>query len=88
MTKEERLRNKPREQDTRYIKTNDMKEEAPERTAYREKCKHFSGYSGQCYKQSISQDGFHLSMGCNGKCERMKRYDKKQENGSTREKEH
>lgn len=65
-----------------------MKKESPERRAYREKCKHFSGYSGQCYKYSVFSNGFHLNMGCDGKCERMKRYDKKQENGRTREKEH
>lgn len=60
-----------------------MKKESLERTAYREKCKHFSGYSGQCYKRSISRNGFHLNMGCDGKCERMKRYDKKQERTKT-----
>nr|DAR07330.1 MAG TPA: hypothetical protein [Caudoviricetes sp.] len=60
-----------------------MKKESPERRAYREKCKHFSGYSGQCYKHSVFSNGLHLNMGCDGKCERMKRYDKKQEKSKT-----
>lgn len=53
------------------------KQESIERAIYREKCKYYSPYSGQCYKHSVSTNTFHLNAGCDGKCERMKRYDKK-----------
>lgn len=54
-----------------------MKEESPERRKHREKCPHFSGFTGQCYKHSIIDSGVHVNVQCNGKCERMKKYDDK-----------
>jgi len=50
--------------------------ESPERAAYRKKCKHYSPFSGQCYKHSRSNDVYHINIRCDGNCERMKHYDK------------
>jgi hypothetical protein len=47
------------------------------RIEYMQKCKHYSGYSGQCYKKSDSNNGWHLNMSCDCNCPRMKNYDKK-----------
>ena len=52
--------------------------ESIERRIYREKCKHFLPISEGCVIQSGSANGWHVSIGCDGKCPRMKRYDKKQ----------
>lgn len=52
--------------------------ESTERRIYREKCKHFLPMYEQCVMQSGSEKGWHISIGCDGKCPRMKRYDKKQ----------
>lgn len=41
------------------------------------KCKHHSGYSPQCFKKSISENGFHINMSCDGRCPRMNNYSKK-----------
>lgn len=52
-----------------------------DRREYRSRCKHFLPYSEGCAKQSGSfywanMKG-HISIGCDGKCPRMRRYDKK-----------
>lgn len=44
------------------------------RIEYMQKCKHYSGYSGQCYKKSDSNNGWHLNMSCDCDCNRMKNY--------------
>ena len=46
------------------------------RIEYMRKCKHYSGYSGQCYKKSDYSSSWHLNMSCDCKCIRMKNYDK------------
>lgn len=51
--------------------------EPAERAEYREKCKHYSFASGQCYKHSETSNGWHWNMSCDGECRRMKNYDKK-----------
>ena len=51
--------------------------ESIERRIYREKCKHFLPGNELCCMKSGGSNGYHLSIGCNGKCPRMKRYDKK-----------
>lgn len=51
--------------------------EPSEMVEYREKCKHYSFASGQCYKHSETSNGWHWNMSCDGKCRRMKNYDKK-----------
>lgn len=61
-----------------YSKILFMKE-TNERKEYREKCKHFLLPSEIYTAQSGSYGGWHLTMGCDGKCRIMKRYDKKQE---------
>jgi hypothetical protein len=50
------------------------------RIEYMRKCKYYSGYSGQCYKKSDSNNGWHLNMSCDCDCNRMKNYDKKLKN--------
>ena len=50
--------------------------EPSERTLYRTKCKHYSHSSGQCYKNSGYNGLFHFNLACDGKCRRMKRWDK------------
>ena len=55
-------------------------EESPERAEYRQKCKHYGLCSGQCYKYSETAGGWHLNIHCDGKCTRMKNYDKRHEN--------
>ena len=50
------------------------------REEYRQLCKHYSPYSGQCYKKSIITgvaNNVHINMSCDGKCARMSNYDKK-----------
>ena len=50
------------------------------REEYRQLCKHYSPYSGQCYKKSIITgvaNNAHINMSCDGKCARMSNYDKK-----------
>lgn len=55
-----------------------------QREIYKEKCKHYSGYSGQCYAASGTTQNeigsVHYNMNCDGKCRRMKNYDKKKNN--------
>lgn len=53
--------------------------ETKERIKYRYSCKHFLPMSEGCAMQSGSSGGWHISMRCNGRCPRMKRYDRKQE---------
>ena len=52
--------------------------ESTARRIYREKCKHFLPMSEMCCMKSDKSNGWHWSIGCDGKCPRMKRYDKKQ----------
>lgn len=52
--------------------------ESTERRIYREKCKHFLPGSELCGMRSVCNKLYNLSIGCDGKCPRMKRYDKKQ----------
>jgi hypothetical protein len=40
---------------------------------YKIECKHY-GYGDQCYKKSGYSGKFHITMGCDGNCARMKRY--------------
>jgi len=50
------------------------------REEYRQLCRHYSPYSGQCYKKSIITgvaNNVHINMSCDGKCARMSNYDKK-----------
>lgn len=50
------------------------------RSEYRERCKHYSPYSGQCYKKSFISgiaNNVHVNMKCDGKCPRMRNYDKR-----------
>lgn len=50
------------------------------RNEYRERCKHYSHYSGQCYKKSSISgiaNNVHVNMKCDGKCPRMRNYDKR-----------
>lgn len=42
---------------------------------YMMECKHY-GYGGNCYKKSLGNGTFHITMGCDGDCARMKRYRK------------
>lgn len=51
-------------------------QEPERRRIYRRTCKHYGMY-GQCYKHSGWAGNFHISVGCNGNCRRMKAYDKK-----------
>ena len=54
--------------------------EVMNREEYRQLCKHYSPYSGQCYKKSIITgvaNNVHINMSCDGKCARMSNYDKK-----------
>ena len=55
---------------------------------YRMECKHY-GSGDQCYKKSFRSGMFHITMGCDGNCARMKRYRriKAQENKTPEEKE-
>lgn len=55
---------------------------------YMMECKHY-GYGGNCYKKSFRSGMFHITMGCDGDCARMKRYRriKAQENKTPEEKE-
>lgn len=55
---------------------------------YMMECKHY-GYGGNCYKKSLGNGTFHITMGCDGDCARMKRYRriKAQENKTPEEKE-
>lgn len=58
------------------------------RKEYQEHCKHYSPYSGQCYKKSFISgiaNNVHASMRCDGKCPRMSNYDKR--NGILTDKE-
>lgn len=55
-----------------------MSEESSERSLYRSKCKHY-GAEEICYKKSGYSGCFHITYGCDGKCRRMRNYDKKQE---------
>lgn len=52
-----------------------------DRREYRSRCKHFLPCSDGCAKQSGFFHGAniegHISIGCDGKCQRMRRYDKK-----------
>lgn len=41
------------------------------------KCKHYSGYSPQCFKKSGRANVFHINICCNGQCTRMTNYCKK-----------
>lgn len=56
------------------------KQEPIERAIYRQKCKHYCLWSGQCYLYSVLANGCHLTAGCDGNCRRMKNYDKKYRN--------
>lgn len=47
-----------------------------EREIYRSKCKHL-GVEDMCYLHSGGNGYFHISMGCDCNCRRMKNYDKK-----------
>ena len=50
------------------------------RNEYRERCKHYSPYSGQCYKKSFISgiaNNVHVNMKCDGECPRMRNYDKR-----------
>ena len=54
--------------------------EVMNREEYRQLCKHYSPYSGQCYKKSIITgvaNNVHINMSCDGECARMSNYDKK-----------
>lgn len=54
--------------------------EVMNREEYRQLCKHYSPYNGQCYKKSIITgvaNNVHINMSCDGKCARMSNYDKK-----------
>lgn len=54
--------------------------EVMNREEYRQLCRHYSPYSGQCYKKSIITgvaNNVHINMSCDGKCARMSNYDKK-----------
>lgn len=42
---------------------------------YMMECKHY-GYGGNCHKKSLGNGMFHITMGCDGDCARMKRYRK------------
>jgi hypothetical protein len=55
---------------------------------YMMECKHYGG-GGQCYKKSFRSGMYHITMGCDGDCARMKRYRriKAQENKTPEEKE-
>lgn len=53
-----------------------MSEESRERQLYRSKCKHY-GAEEICYKKSGYSGCFHITYGCDGKCRRMRNYDKK-----------
>lgn len=58
------------------------------RKEYQERCKHYSPYSGQCYKKSFISgiaNNVHVNMRCDGKCPRMRNYDKR--NGVLSDKE-
>ena len=44
---------------------------------YAMKCKHYSGYTGQCYKKSLSGNGWFIDFLCDCKCQRMKNYEKR-----------
>lgn len=48
-----------------------------DREAYIRKCKHYSPYTGECFAKSGSIDGYYYNLNCNGKCRRMRNYDKK-----------
>ena len=54
---------------------------------YMIQCKHYGG-GGQCYKKSHMSGIFHITIGCDGNCPRMKRYRKlkAKENKSPEEK--
>ena len=42
---------------------------------YKWECKYY-GHGGQCFKRSHRSGTFHITMGCDGDCARMKRYRK------------
>lgn len=48
-----------------------------EREEYRMKCKHYLPENEQCCLKSGWQGDFHVTIGCDGICRRMKNYDKK-----------
>lgn len=52
--------------------------ESTKRRIYREKCKHFLPGNELCCMKSHGANGWHISIGCDGKCPRMNRYDRKQ----------
>lgn len=48
--------------------------EVMNREEYRQLCRHYSPYSGQCYKKSIITgvaNNVHINMSCDGKCARI-----------------
>lgn len=50
------------------------------REQYREQCKHYSPYSGQCYKKSFIskvRNNLHVNLRCDGNCPRMSSFDKR-----------
>lgn len=49
---------------------------------YAMKCKHYSGYTGQCYKKSFSGNGWFINFLCDCKCSRMKNYEKRNKKDS------
>ena len=58
------------------------------RKEYQEHCKHYSPYSGQCYKKSFISSmasNMYVNIQCDGKCPRMSNYDKR--NGILTDKE-
>lgn len=51
-------------------------EEPMERAMHRTKCRNY-GYTGSCYSHSgMYGPTLHITMACNGKCRRMRKYDK------------
>lgn len=51
-------------------------EEPSDRADYRMECKHYGHGSRQCYKRSGYIGSAHYFIACDGKCARMKRWDK------------
>ena len=58
-------------------------DEPLDRYIYILKCKHFIPSSNVCVKRSGWVGNCHVTLLCNGKCERMKRYDKRQREKET-----
>lgn len=52
------------------------RKEPIEREAYRRKCRQYS-YGHCCAQSGWLGTGFHITIGCDGNCARMRRFDKK-----------